>query len=336
MLADTFKTEHCLDAGLLPLVSSVRIAYLLQDILIAKAGIAMLRSMTGFGRSVREDADWTQTWEIRSVNSRFLDPKWRLPATVRGLETRFERVVRRYASRGRVEVSLLLQQQGPSVAVELDEERAGAMLDALEHLATQRGDVYEPDYSALLGMAELWERVDDDDVESLEEQLVAGLVVALEDWNESRATEGQALARDMSARISQLEVWVEQILERAPAIKEERINQLRERLNQALEDVSQGMILNIEEGRFLQEMVILVDKLDVSEELTRLKAHLERMRELLASGSDAGRRLDFTLQECFREINTCGNKIQDSCISRLVVDFKNELEKCREQVQNLE
>ncbi len=296
----------------------------------------MLRSMTGFGRSVREDADWTQTWEIRSVNSRFLDPKWRIPASVRGLETRFERVVRRYATRGRVEVSLILQQRHPSASIELDEERAGAMLDALERLATQRGDVYEPDYSAFLGMSDLWERMDNDDAESLEEQLVAGLVVALEDWNESRATEGQALERDMSARIGQLEVWVEQILERAPEIKEERISQLRERLNQALQDVSQGLSVEIEEGRFLQEVVILADRLDVSEELTRLKAHLDRMRELLATGTDAGRRLDFTLQECFREINTCGNKIQDSCISRLVVDFKNELEKCREQVQNLE
>ena len=317
-------------------MSGVRIAYLLQDILIGKAGIAMLRSMTGFGRSVREDADWTQTWEIRSVNSRFLDPKWRIPASVRGLETRFERVVRRYATRGRVEVSLILQQRHPSASIELDEERAGAMLDALERLATQRGDVYEPDYSAFLGMSDLWERMDNDDAESLEEQLVAGLVVALEDWNESRATEGQALERDMSARIDQLEVWVEQILERAPEIKEERISQLRERLNQALQDVSQGLSVEIEEGRFLQEVVILADRLDVSEELTRLKAHLDRMRELLATGTDAGRRLDFTLQECFREINTCGNKIQDSCISRLVVDFKNELEKCREQVQNLE
>ena len=92
----------------------------------------------------------------------------------------------------------------------------------------------------------------------------------------------------------------------------------------------------LEEGRFLQEMVVLSDKLDVSEELTRLHAHLERLRDLLEIGTDAGRRLDFTLQECFREIATCGNKIQDAQTSRLVVDFKNELEKCREQVQNLE
>ena len=86
----------------------------------------------------------------------------------------------------------------------------------------------------------------------------------------------------------------------------------------------------------MQEITILADKLDVSEEITRLKAHLERLRELLKSGQDAGRRLDFTMQECFREINTCGNKIQDAQLSRLVVDFKNELEKCREQVQNIE
>ena len=92
----------------------------------------------------------------------------------------------------------------------------------------------------------------------------------------------------------------------------------------------------LDEARFLQEIVLLADKLDVSEELTRLAAHLDRLRELLALGRDAGRKLDFTMQECFREISTCGNKIQDVQVSRLVVDVKNELEKCREQIQNLE
>ena len=107
---------------------------------------------------------------------------------------------------------------------------------------------------------------------------------------------------------------------------------LRERLAEALAAVGQEP----EEGRFLQEITLLADRLDVSEELTRLDTHLERLRELLEAGRDAGRRLDFTLQECFREINTCGNKLPDVQLSRLVVDFKNELEKCREQVQNLE
>ena len=126
--------------------------------------------------------------------------------------------------------------------------------------------------------------------------------------------------------------WREVIAGRAPEIKEERAQALRERLAEALAAAGQ----ELEEGRFLQEITLLADRLDVSEELTRLDTHLERLRELLEAGKDAGRRLDFTLQECFREINTCGNKLPDVQLSRLVVDFKNELEKCREQVQNLE
>ena len=136
----------------------------------------------------------------------------------------------------------------------------------------------------------------------------------------------------MHSRILRMEEWTGLIAERAPNIKEERANALRERLSEALSQNGQ----ELEEGRFLQESVILADRLDVSEELTRLNTHLARLHDLLQTGGDAGRRLDFTLQECFREINTCGNKLPDVQLSRMVVDFKNELEKCREQVQNLE
>ena len=277
----------------------------------------MLRSMTGFGRCVMEDADWTQTWEIRSVNNRHLDLKWRLPLQARGLESRLERVVRRFAARGRMEITLTLQQRGAAANLAL---------------ADLHGDTFEPDYNALFAIPTLWERESEDGDDEMEERLEEGLIAALEDWNESRETEGAALARDMTSRIAQMEEWVSRIDERAPEIKEERFAVLRERLSEALAAVNG----ELEEGRFLQEMVVLSDKLDVSEELTRLHAHLERLRDLLEIGTDAGRRLDFTLQECFREIATCGNKIQDAQTSRLVVDFKNELEKCREQVQNLE
>ena len=292
--------------------------------------------MTGFGRSVHEDGEWIQTWEVRSVNGRFLDLKWRLPGIVRGLESSFERVVHKFATRGRVEIGLELRQREGSPALLLDTEQASAMLDALEEFAIGRGDSFEPDYGMLLGLPQLWRRPDDEEAEELEARLTEGLSAALEDWNESRCKEGLALSRDLNARIMRMEEWVGHVADRAPEIKEERIELVRARLGQALADVSGGMSAEIEEGRFLQEMVIWADRLDVSEELTRLSSHLERLRELLEDGTDAGRRLDFTLQECFREINTCGNKIQDSLLSRLVVDFKNELEKCREQVQNLE
>lgn len=293
----------------------------------------MLRSMTGFGRCFIEDAGWTQTWEVRSVNGRHLDVKWRLPMLLRGLEARFEKVLRRFGTRGRVDVTLSLQALGEGMqGVRFDAGQAGAMLDALSDLAASRGDTYAPDYNRLLGLTFLWEDAGAEPDEEMVAALETGLAAALEDWNESREAEARALSRDMVSRLIRMDEWVSRIEERAPDIKEERFTLLRDRLSEALE----GMGSSLEEGRFLQEMTLLADKLDVSEELTRLRAHLDRLRELLDGGGDAGKRLDFTLQECFREINTCGNKIQDAQISRLVVDFKNELEKCREQVQNIE
>ncbi|CAK7020410.1 MAG: hypothetical protein DELT_02398 [Desulfovibrio sp.] len=292
----------------------------------------MLHSMTGFGRCFLEDDDLTQTWEVRSVNNRFMDIKWRLPLFVRPLESRLERVVKKHASRGRVEITLNAQFAAEAVAPQFNANQAVAMLDTVEAFVRSRGDAFAPDYNRLLSMPSLWnenaDEMDDDRIASLEQ----GLSLALADWNESRRIEAKALEKDILTRILRMEEWLSLIEGHAPAIKEERFITVRDRLQEIMETHGQAL----DEGRYLQEIALLADKLDVSEEITRLAAHLERLRELLASGEDAGRRLDFTMQECFREINTCGNKIQNAQISRLVVDFKNELEKCREQVQNLE
>ena len=292
----------------------------------------MLRSMTGFGRSVNEDAVWTHTWEIKSVNSRHLDLKWRLPATVRGLEPMLEKVVRRFAVRGRVEVCLDLRSRFETRPVRFDEEQAQSMLNMVEAFADERGLPFEPDFNRFFSIQALWMSEEDETDEGLLASLEDGLETALADWNEARETEGKALSRDLATRILRLEEWVSRIEDRAPDIREERFESLKDRVG----DILSNLHVEAGESRLLQELVILTDKLDVSEELTRLRSHLERLRELLDAGTDAGRRLDFTLQECFREINTCGNKIQDAQLSRLVVDFKNELEKLREQVQNLE
>lgn len=292
----------------------------------------MLHSMTGFGRCFTESGEWTQTWEIRSVNNRFMDIKWRLPLFARPLESRLERVVKRYASRGRIEITLNARITADAAAPQFNAAQASGMLEVMAAFARSRGEDFVPDYSRLLVMPSLWDEgrdeLDDELIASLEE----GLEAALADWNESRRLEAKALEKDILTRILRMEEWLSLITDQAPLIKEERFETVRERLRELLEQHG----LELEESRFLQEIILMADKLDVSEEITRLAAHLERLRELLASGEDAGRRLDFTMQECFREINTCGNKIQNAQISRLVVDFKNELEKCREQVQNLE
>ena len=293
----------------------------------------MLRSMTGYGRCLVENQDVIQQWEIRSVNNRHLDLKWRLPAVARSLEPRLEKLVRKFASRGRVEISLVLRfSRDAAPKPDFDTEQARSMLDSLRALAKENGDSFTPDYNRLLTIPSLWGDMGEDVAEELAQPLLDGLHMALEDWNEGRATEGRALGRDLQSRVLSMEEWTDRISERAPLIRDERTTILRERLSDALDSLG----TELEEGRFLQEIAILTDRLDVSEELTRLNTHLSRLRSLLDSGDDAGRRLDFTLQECFREINTCGNKLPDVQLSRLVVDFKNELEKCREQVQNLE
>ncbi len=290
-----------------------------------------LRSMTGFGRFQRDDGDVVQTWEIRSVNSRFLDLKWKLPPQARNMEARFEKIVRRFASRGRVEISLNLQLEN-AARVNFDSAQASAMLDAVKSFASSRGDIFEVDYMTLMQLSSLWTSSGEADDDSLFELLASGLEGALADWNESRETEAGALARDLEMRFGRMAEWISAIEERAPEVKKARFEQVRERLSDMLNNLG----AELEEGRFLQEMVIMADKLDVTEELIRLHSHLVRLASLMESGEDAGRKLDFTLQESFREINTCGNKIQDAQVSRIVVDCKNELEKCREQVQNLE
>ena len=293
----------------------------------------MLRSMTGFGRCFLEEERWTQIWEVRSVNGRHLDVRWRLPMQIRSLEPVLEKLVKRHATRGRLEISLYLQvhRQGMQ-AVAFNEDQADAMFEALASFAASRGEDFIPDYNRLLNLSYLWEEGPPEPDDALSQSLERGLGMAREDWDESRALEAQALEKDLLTRLLRMEEWVQCIRDRAPTIKEERFNLVRERIAEMLERYGQ----ELEEGRFLQEIALLADKLDVSEELTRLGAHLDRLRELLSVGRDAGRKLDFTMQECFREISTCGNKIQDVQVSRLVVDVKNELEKCREQIQNLE
>ena len=292
----------------------------------------MLHSMTGFGRCFLEDDILTQTWEIRSVNNRFLDIKWRLPLFVRPLESRLERIVKKHASRGRVEITLNAQFTAMPSAPQFNASQAMAMLDTVAALAASRNHAFTPDYNRLLAMTSLWQEDSDEMDDGCITSLEQGLASALADWNDSRQVEAKALGKDILTRLLRMEEWLSRIEESAPDIKKERFETVRDRVQELLEQYGQAL----DESRFLQEIALMADKLDVSEEITRLATHLERLRELIASGEDAGRRLDFTMQETFREINTCGNKIQNAQISRLVVDFKNELEKCREQVQNLE
>lgn len=290
-------------------------------------------SMTGFGRKETQEAAWTHVWEIKSVNGRFLDVKWRMPGFLRSLENGWEKVVRTYASRGRVDVTVNLEVLDAGVmGVSFNETMAKAMFRQMEELAAARGETFAPDYNRVLAMPALWRDNSAEPDPGLAESLTRGLEAALKDWVDSRAVEGEALVTDLTARLATLRSLAEGVKARIPEVLEAKKTALRQRITDMLESVK----ADYSEERMLQEVAFLTDKLDVSEELTRLDAHLERLEETLAARDDVGKKLDFLVQETFREINTCGNKAQDVEVSRLVVDFKAELERCREQVQNIE
>ncbi|MGL1861814.1 MAG: YicC family protein [Pseudodesulfovibrio sp.] len=290
-------------------------------------------SMTGFGRFETNEDAWTHVWEIKSVNGRHMDVKWRMPGYLRGLENGWEKIVRKSASRGRVDISLNLDVLDAGIlGVTFNETMAQAMFKEMEKLAEGRGETFTPDYNKVLSMSSLWRDNGAEPDPGLAASLTTGLEGALKDWVDSRAVEGDAMVADLLARLDLLRELGEKIAERIPNILEEKKANLRQRILDMLESVG----AEFSEDRMLQEVAHLTDKLDVSEELTRLDAHLERLAEVLSVKGNAGKKLDFLLQETFREINTCGNKAQDTATSRLVVDFKAELERCREQVQNIE
>jgi uncharacterized protein (TIGR00255 family) len=289
--------------------------------------------MTGYGKSLVETDAFTQVWEVRGVNSRFLDLKWRLPLFLRPSEAALERVVREQVARGRLEVHLEFTPKRQDMwKATLDSGLAGAMIDAVAALARERDLPFAPDLNRLFSLSHLWSEEAVEPDPDLFAKLSHGLRLALTDFNDARSREGRNLADDLLARLATLSGWRDGIEAAAPAVKTEKMDQLVTRVTAVLEKVG----LEPTQDRLLQETAILADKLDVSEELTRLSGHLARLEALLRQGGEIGKKLDFLVQEAFREINTCGNKAQNLNISRLVVDFKAELEKCREQVQNLE
>ncbi|MFO7717866.1 MAG: YicC/YloC family endoribonuclease [Thermodesulfobacteriota bacterium] len=293
----------------------------------------MPKSMTGYGRWSGQSAALAQTWEIKSVNGKQLSIRWKMPQFLSMMEQDWEKQVRATAERGRVDIHLHLHLfEAAELAPKLNTGTAQSMLDQLRQLAHTNDDPFELDYSHLLRLPSLWEDPDQAPPQEILDTLQSGLENALMAWNQSREREGRAMLEDVRQRVETVGHWVQTIAERVPSLPQQRFALLKQRAAALLEDQPQG----VSPERLHQELALLTDRIDVSEEITRLQTHLQELQRRLATAAPSGRHMDFLLQECFREINTCGNKAQDSEVSRLVVDVKTELEKCREQVQNIE
>jgi uncharacterized protein (TIGR00255 family) len=289
--------------------------------------------MTGFGRATAQEKNWILTWEIKSLNSRHLDLKWKIPPAFNAQQKIWENEVRAVAGRGSVELFLSLRFTSPELQpMVLDTTLAQTMFKELHRLAEEMGVTYTPDLNRLPAIPSMWQDAGSPDSPELLHSLTETLRRALAEWDKTRIHEGRALTQDLLERFERMEQLVESIRELTSQTAPERLALLRERVDKLLTET----VPPPDEDRMLQELALMADRMDVSEELTRLGVHLESIRQGLEEDEPIGRKLDFMVQECFREINTCGNKCQNAQISGLCVEFKAELEKCREQIQNLE
>jgi uncharacterized protein (TIGR00255 family) len=290
-----------------------------------------MRSMTGYGRATAALEGVTLTIQVSSVNRKTLDLTMAVPDEWESAEPMISDMVRKYATRGKVHVDVELTGDGDRAPAPWDETVALQTLHRLESLAAQAGVPFQP--SAEL----LWQIVGAQKttsgiptIEQAEAVLRRTLEEALRSFAAMRAKEGEALLVDFIRRGETLHRHVEAIAGRAPQVPANYREQLHRRLREA------GLELDVNDERVLREIALFADRCDVTEEITRLRSHLEQFSGLLKSEGEIGRKAEFLLQEIGREVNTIGSKANDLTISRGVIELKNELERIREQIANVE
>ena len=294
----------------------------------------MVKSMTGYGRG-EETFDGVQiTVELRSVNNRYLDCAVKMPRAYIFAEEAMKSKIQSAVARGKVDVFVtIVRSGGDGTVVTVNEALAKSYIDALYNLhdlggGKVRREYYPTDLARFPDV--LTVEKEEEDLDQMKERLLAVLGRAVEDFNAMRAVEGGRLSADILGRADTIERLLGEIKARSP----QTVSDYRARLEAKMREVLQNT--QIDEGRLLTEAAIFADKVAVDEETVRLHSHLGQLRELLAAGGAVGRKLDFLIQEFNREANTIGSKCSDIEITRKVVDMKAEIEKIREQVQNLE
>lgn len=292
----------------------------------------MVKSMTGYGRAVETVNGREFTVELRSVNNRYLDCTVKLPRALSFAEDAVKQAVKGAISRGKVDVFISVRSEGAEdVKITLNTAMVEGYLGAMHQMAKDYGIREDISVSLLSRMPDVF-TVDKPEVD--EEQLLADLLSvvnqALERFDAMRSAEGRALENDLRSRGQSILSLVEQV----EAGSGQTVADYRTRLENKLKEVLANTA--IDESRILTEAAIFADKVAVDEETVRLRSHLDQMNNMLTTGGAIGRKLDFLLQEMNRESNTIGSKCSDVRMARIVVDIKAELEKIREQTQNIE
>ncbi|MBQ3412336.1 MAG: YicC family protein [Oscillospiraceae bacterium] len=292
----------------------------------------MVMSMTGYGRSIMHIDDADITVEIRSVNNRFADISVRIPRSLTYCEDKIKNELLKQVNRGKIDVFVSYQKPyGEQIDIQPNISAARGYYQALKTIDEQLGTRTEVNAGMLSRFSDVFVVTREvPDEEKVWSEIRQVLLAAAENFNEMRSAEGKRMADDVLGKISNVEALVENI-ERT---SEPRVEAYRAKLFEKLSTILEST--DIDEKRILEEAAIYADRTAVDEETVRLRSHIKQFREIVSAGGPIGRKLDFLVQEINREINTIGSKASDLEITGYVVDLKSEVEKIREQIQNIE
>ena len=294
--------------------------------------MSLIKSMTGYGRAVETINDREFTVEIRSVNNRYLDCNVKLPRLVSFAEDAVKQAVKASVSRGKVDVFISVKSEGAAdTTVSLNQAVLEEYLVAMRQMVSQYGVADDISVSTVSRLPEVFtvEKPEVDE-QQLQADLMSVVSEALEGYDAMRRTEGAALDADLRSRGQTILEFVSKVEQGTVQTVADYRARLYAKIREVLANTS------IDESRILTEAAIFADKVAVDEETVRLRSHLDQMNAMLTAGGAVGRKLDFLLQEMNREANTIGSKCTDVRLARIVVDIKAELEKIREQTQNIE
>ena len=293
----------------------------------------MIRSMTAYGRGEYAQDRTIFIAEIKSLNNRYRDIVLRLPASLQGLEDEIRSRVAAATKRGRIEVSVQMEikDEGMGYCLELNRPLIKSYLKIYEHLCTEctLDEKINPEWLLQMKDVILMKPLEIDLVEAAA-GVGKAMGRALDSLDSMRLREGRAIEEDFLKRLLLIERTLDGIEKRAPTLVDEYKEKLRHRVDQISEDI------RVDEGRLAQEVAIFASRCDITEEIVRIKSHLDQFRNYLSGDDAMGRRLDFLVQEINREINTISAKASDSFISANAIEVKAELEKLKEQIQNVE
>lgn len=290
-----------------------------------------MKSMTGYGRATAPLGTHTLTVQVSSVNRKTLDLTVKLPREWESLETLVGELVRQNASRGKVHVEVELTGKPGAAEIDWDEAAAAALFKRLAQFSSSRGVDFKPTPELLLTLLNSQRSGSAlPGVETAEPVVADALAEALTAFAGMRAKEGSALLADFLKRLALLAGHVDAIAARAPQVPAAYREALNKRLREA------GLELDVADERVLKEIALFADRCDITEELTRLRSHFDQFTALLKSNGEIGRKSEFILQEIGREVHTIGSKANDLEISKNVIELKNELERIREQIANVE